>query len=85
MSPLQTKNFNSYQSPDVNQILELEDDTRTFEEKYVLSEKGIIGEGCSSVVKECSFRVPKSYLQKVPEKLINETSPLLQIEKCKNQ
>lgn len=66
MSPLQTKNFNSNQSPDMNQILELEDDTRTFEEKYILSEKGIIGEGCSSVVKECSFRLPKSNLKKVP-------------------
>jgi len=52
----------------MNQILELEDDTRTFEEKYILSEKGIIGEGCSSVVKECSFRLPKSNLKKVPIK-----------------
>ena len=42
-------------SPDSN--CELEEDLRTFEEKYrIIDNQPILGEGCSSVVKICVMR-----------------------------
>jgi hypothetical protein len=35
---------------------ELDEDMRTFEEKYYLIESTQLGEGCSSIVKECVLR-----------------------------
>ena len=46
----------SCNSPSPDGFFELDDDLRTFEEKYKIIESIILGEGCSSVVKECILR-----------------------------
>lgn len=44
-------------SPSPDSAYELEEDLRTFEEKYeVLDDNEILGQGCSSVVKLCVLR-----------------------------
>jgi hypothetical protein len=58
-------------SPDISPTPnseELDEDTRTFEEKYYLIESTQLGEGCSSVVKECLLRSSKSV---DPPRLVN--------------
>ena len=46
-------------SPDQGLKYELEEDLRTFEEKYkIINEDTILGEGCSSVVKACVLKDP---------------------------
>lgn len=60
---------------------ELEEDLRTFEEKYmIINNDQILGEGCSSVVKTCILKDP-DYVPQSDEKIReyneNDSSPLL--------
>lgn len=58
VSPFGYNEHSPSPSPDSN--YELEEDLRTFEEKYkIIDESNILGEGCSSVVKICVLRAPR--------------------------
>ena len=44
-------------SPSPDSAYELEEDLRTFEEKYeIIDDNNILGQGCASVVKRCVLR-----------------------------
>lgn len=56
-TPVSSFDYNQSPSPSPDSTFELEEDLRTFEEKYKILENVILGEGCASVVKECVRRV----------------------------
>lgn len=56
-TPVSSFDYNQSPSPSPDSNFELDEDLRTFEEKYKIIETVVLGEGCSSVVKECVRRV----------------------------
>lgn len=56
-TPVSSFDYNQSPSPSPDSNFELDEDPRTFEEKYKIIETVVLGEGCSSVVKECVLRV----------------------------
>ena len=60
-------------SDDVQSRYELDEDLRTFEEKYIILDSSYLGDGCSAIVKLCVLRDKVQI--KEEEKNQTESSP----------